>query len=135
MGTRADFYGEGMEWLGSIAWDGHPPSIPVDVLRSTTDAVFRANVARMLAGRDDSTLPDRGWPWPWDDSRTTDFAYMVRDGAVCASNFGAPWFAVDLADEDYGDSNDGQLPDFPDMRERKNVRWDQGSGVIIVNRP
>ncbi len=30
MGTRADFYtrtGDRLEWLGSIAWDGHPSSL------------------------------------------------------------------------------------------------------------
>jgi hypothetical protein len=136
MGTRADFYGEGMEWLGSIAWDGFPDSLPVDVIRSTSDTVFRANVARMLAERDDSTLPERGWPWPWNDSRTTDYAYMVRDGAVHASSFGHEWFRVEPEHETFGEPDseydDPKVTDFPDMTARKNVRFDKGSGVIIL---
>lgn len=137
MGTRADFYAEDMTWLGSIAWDGYPGGIDLDLLRSTSDAVYRANVARFLAGRDDATLPERGWPWPWDDSRTTDYAYALRDGAVHASSFGSPWFALDLDAEEYGEPRDpsGDPAEFPNMAERKNVRLDGGSGLIILGGP
>lgn len=139
MGTRADFYvgrGPDAEWLGSIAWDGHPDSIDIDVLRSTSEAVYRANVARFLGGRDDSTLPERGWPWPWNDSGTTDYAYALGDGAVWASSFGRPWFKVDPEVEEFGEPEDadGEPAVFPDMTERKNVRYDRGSGVIIIGR-
>src|ERR1700740_2956843 len=125
-----------MEWLGSIAWDGHPDRIPPDVIRATSDVVFRANVARFLDGRDDSTRPEHGWPWPWDDSRTTDYAYTVREGAVHASPFGHEWFRVDPEAEDYGEPEyeyeDPKVTDFPDMSARKNVRFDGGSGLIIL---
>jgi hypothetical protein len=139
MGTRADFYSSDMTWLGSIAWDGYPPGIALDVLRSTSDAVYRANVERFLAERDDSTLPERGWPWPWDDSGTTDYAYALRDGAVHASYFGSPWFRIDPEAEDYGVPDDeggepaGPPPEFPDMTATKNVRLDKGSGVIVLD--
>jgi len=134
MGTRADFYSEDMTWLGSIAWDGHPDSIDIDLLRSTSDAVYRANVARFLAGRNDSTLPERGWPWPWDDSGTTDYAYALRTGAVHASGFGGPWFAVDPDADYFGESEEptGDPAEFPNMADRKNVRYDEGSGVMIL---
>lgn len=135
MGTRADFYSEDMTWLGSIAWDGYPAGIDLDLLRSTSDAVYRANVERFLASRDDSTLPERGWPWPWDDSRTTDYAYALRDGAVHASSYGHAWFRVDPEAALCGeiDTDDGpKLTCFPDMSAQKNVRFDGGSGVMIL---
>lgn len=136
MGTRADFYSEDMTWLGSFAWDGHPKRVDIDVLRSTSDAVYRANVARYLAGRDDSTFPERGWPWPWPDSRTTDYSYVLKDGAVHASRFGHPWFKVDPEAECFGevdsDGDGSKLTCFPDMSAQRNVRYDRGSGVIVV---
>lgn len=141
MGTRADFYlgrGPNAEWLGSIAWDGYPDGIDVDVLRSTSEAVYRANVTRFLGERDDSTLPEQGWPWPWNDSGTTDYAYALDDGAVRATG-GRFWFKVDPAAEYFGEYDadeepiaDGAPVVFPDMSERKNVRLDKGSGVIVI---
>lgn len=134
MGTRADFYAEDMTWLGSIAWDGHPDSIDIDVLRSTSDAVYRANVDRFLRARDDSTLPERGWPWPWPDSRTTDYAYRLAAGAVHASSFGQPWFKVDPEADWFGEveTDEPKLTCFPDMSSQENVRYDRGSGLIVV---
>jgi len=134
MGTRADFYSEDMTWLGSIAWDGYPGGIDLDLLRSTSDAVYRANVARFLASRDDSTLPDAGWPWPWDDSRTTDYAYVLKGGAVHASCFGHLWYKIDFDDESLGavETGDVKMTCFPNMSEQKNTRYDKGSGVLIV---
>lgn len=142
MGTRADFYvgrGPEAEWLGSIAWDGDPSGVDVDVLRSTTDATFRANVDRFFSERDDVTLPARGWPWPWNNSGTTDYAYALDEGAVWASNFGRPWFRVDPQAEGCGEPDDDVEDDgpprepaiFPDMAERKNTRFDKGSGLIV----
>lgn len=40
MGTRADFYvgrGPEAEYLGSIAWDGHPEGMPSELLRSSAE--------------------------------------------------------------------------------------------------
>jgi hypothetical protein len=134
MGTRADFYiGEGpdAEWLGSIAWDGYPSGIDGDVLRSTSPAVFRANVERFLASRKDGTMPEMGWPWPWDDSNTTDYAYALRDGAVYGSCFGHPWFLASEEEPEQDDPN-GTRPSFPDMKARKAVTYGKRSGVIVM---
>jgi len=132
MGTRADFYigdGPDMEWLGSISWDGYPDGIPIDVMRSTSVAVYQANVERMFAERDDVRRPAEGWPWPWDDSQTTDYAYSLRDGAVYASHFGYAWFLA--TGEEPEDEGEGKVVTFPDMTARKNVRMDHSSGLIV----
>ena len=90
MGTRADFYigiGPDAQWLGSIAWDGQPSSFR-HILASKNEAMYESRVKRMFAGRDDSTLPHQGWPWPWNDSRTTDYAYAFHDGIVWTHGYG-----------------------------------------------
>jgi len=97
MGTRADFYigrGEGAEWIGSIAWDGYPDGLSCDVLKANSESEFREAVQEM-AHRDDWTSPEMGWPWPWEDSRTTDYAYAFDGDRVWASCFGYTW--CDLA--------------------------------------
>lgn len=133
MGTRADFYvgkGTEAEWLGSIAWDGHPDAeAAVEVGSATTEAEFRQAVTDMLAQRDDATLPERGWPWPWNDSQTTDYAYSFDDGRVTYSCFGTAWKGMDEEDNEIGG---GKVAIFPDMTERKNVTWGKRSGVIVI---
>lgn len=103
MGTRADFYvgrGERAEWLGSIAFDGYVGGIPVDVLMARTEQDFRERVARELAARNDATVPADGWPWPWQDSRTTDYAYAFDGGKVWAACFGYRWLSPDAVEDD-----------------------------------
>src|SRR5690606_19926111 len=95
MGTRADFYvgrGSDAEWLGSIAWDGYPDGIDDMVKQATSDAAFRVAVEQFFAGRKDVTRPADGWPWPWDDSCTTDYAYAFDGENVWGSCFGGAWF-------------------------------------------
>lgn len=137
MGTRADFYigrGENAEWLGSIAWDGYPDGEwPASVSKARTEQEFRDAVAAMLSARDDATMPDQGWPWPWDTSHTTDWAY-AWDGAVFGSCFGRCWLT---ADELLSDPDDRPQPDekqcvFPDMSKRKNVTLGKRSGLIVL---
>ena len=86
MGTRVDFYvgrGTEAEWLGSYAFDGYPMGVfgeaydngelftdqPLDEQGwrnwVTSWLALDENVAR-------ATTPDMGWPWPWEDSRSTD---------------------------------------------------------------
>lgn len=136
MGTRADFYvgrGEDAEWLGSIAFDGYPDGYPEDVLRAEDEAQFRKRVAQLLDELDHSTLPEHGWPWPWDDSGTTDFAYAFADDAVQVACFGGGWLtACELGEPEEFDD----LPevDFPDMTAHKNVARGRRSGVIVVGR-
>lgn len=117
MGTRADFYvgkGPDAEWLGSVGWDGYEwaEDEKNPIRKAKTEEEYRAAVATMLSGRDDSTTPDRGWPWPWDTSETTDYAYYFHEGAVKWENFGGEW---------------------PNMSKKKNVALGGNrSGLIII---
>lgn len=108
MGTRADFWigvGPDAEWLGSIAFDGYPNSrsgepVPNDelaeVLRAETPDEYRRAVASRLGQGDDCSTPEMGWPWPWDDSSATDFAYTFTEG-VYVSCFGSSWIPAERA--------------------------------------
>lgn len=135
MGTRADFYigrGEQAEWIGSIAWDGYPSGISEAVLQATTEDAYRTAVEAFFLTRSDVTHPDQGWPWPWKDSCTTDYAYAFDDGGVHYSSFGHGWHAV----------ADGEVPEewpdeksaiFPDMSDRMQVQLSgPRSGLIVV---
>ncbi len=149
MGTRADWYvqyvpklgesteGPGLRWLGSVCMDGYPCGFddhlfePVqDSLFQPGDEIWAEKVTKMIEGRRDGILPERGWPWPWKTSDTTDYAYVLYDGRVWASNFGRKLFLVqpDLdcfgepRDEDSDDEDPdklkkltGGLPKWPDM--------------------
>lgn len=136
MGTRADFYvgrGADAEWLGSVGMDGYPSGVfgpDCDDLPAELDeAGWRAYVARHIASEGHGTTPDQGWPWPWDDSGTTDYAYAFDDGSVWASNFGSEWFNPAEEPED-------DLPEtaaFPDMTARKNVTYGPRSGAIFLS--
>lgn len=133
MGTRADFYvgrGEQAEWIGSIAWDGYPEGLrDTAILTAPSEQDFRAAVSAELAKRDDATTPDRGWPWPWENSHTTDYAYAFDGGTVYASNFGHAWFK---ATEEQPDEDTPRDTVFPNMRtdrhapagtDRSGVKW------------
>ena len=106
MGTRADFYiGRGLdaEWLGSQAWDGYPSAVIPDLQRIahlagslTSEEGFRSTISAYLAKRYDATLPEQGWPWPWDDSGTTDCAYCFDGGTI--------WTATGYPDESWYDA-------------------------------
>lgn len=143
MGTRADYYvgrGEQAEWLGSTAWDGYPSGIESVVLSATSETAFREAVSAMLAGRDDATLPEEGWPWPWEDSHTTDYAYAFDGGLVWVTGFGASWVqaatALERDGDDEGAEEDGDARGdevvFPNMKNRQNVQWGRKSGLIII---
>lgn len=132
MGTRADFYvgrGKDAEWLGSIAWDGYPDGIDSDVLYPKTEDEFRAAVLRFFTPRDDVSGPDHGWPWPWDNSQTTDYSYAWDDGEVWVTCFGYGWSRIDDYDPD--DESTPPKVEFPDMSQKKNVAMDDRSGLII----
>lgn len=134
MGTRADFYvgiGEDAEWLGSVAWDGYPDGFEMSLMEAETEQDYRAWVAD-LASRDDFTAPGMGWPWPWDDSGTTDYAYFFIGGTVHGSHFGGPLFIAADGEPDY-DASDGKHPVMPKMRtERSAEPGSSRSGVIAV---
>lgn len=135
MGTRADFYmGRGVdaEWLGSIAWDGYPQGIAKGILEATAAQVFKHEVEAFLKCRSDTTWPHRGWPWPWEDSRTTDYAYAFDGGKVYGACFGHCWF--DPLQPEPEDQPDDKECVFPNMSTRTNVRYDEGSGTIFLQR-
>lgn len=129
MGTRADFYvgvGPNAEWLGSVAYDGYrwgispeesmlrQPNAAERRLRdATTEETFRSAVATELMRRD-GTTPDMGWPWPWEDSKLTDYVYYFHEGKVHAHH---------------------EYPDplvWPDMTARKQVTLGARSGLLIL---
>lgn len=144
MGTRADLYvgrGESAEWLGSITWDGYPSGIDTPVLTASTEQEYRAEVAEFFATRDDVTLASEFWPWPWEDSRTTDYAYAFEGGKVFASSFGYGWFEVDPDVEFCGEpEDDGSVTEktavFPNMRHRMGLYHQvmARSGLITVSK-
>jgi hypothetical protein len=139
MGTRADFYvgrGEDMRWVGSVAWDGYPSGIAqYGFLRAKTEEQFLEGVSAMAASRNDFTPPEKGWPWPWADSGTTDFAYAFDGDRVYVSRFGDDWVAGDaLISKADGDD---ELPScgsavFPDMTDIQSVDFGSRSGLIVV---
>lgn len=136
MGTRADFYiGEDFEWLGSIGWDGYPSGIFEPLLNSVTEEEYRDFLKDFFAQRGDVTLPEMGWPWPWDDSHTTDYAYSFLDGKVQAWVFGRGPFdpAAVASDGDWNWSESLTRDDvFPDMSHLKNIAFNERSGIILL---
>lgn len=135
MGTRADFYigrGENAEWLGSIAWDGYPEGIDAPVLQASTVEGFRNALVNFATTRNDWTDPEQGWPWPWDTSHTTDYAYAFDEGKVWASGFGGQWFDATTPDADTEENHADKSVVFPDMSARKNFTLGARSGVIVV---
>ena len=131
MGTRADFYvgrGKDAEWLGSFAWDGYPDGVDKDILEATDEKDYRTKVVGMFTERDDGTLPEHGWPWPWNDSNTTDYAYAFDDGKVWACPFGHGWF--DPLKEQPDDVSGDVV--FPDMTEKKNLTLGRRSGLLVI---
>lgn len=142
MGTRADFYAGVVkgEWLGSIAWDGYPSGLPDTIKLAPTEDAYREAVGVFLASRDDATLPAMGWPWPWNDSATTDYAYAFvagengePHGTVMASYFGNAWIFVPReGDGPWDEWPTDPKPIFPDMSTRKRVTLGRRSGVVVM---
>jgi hypothetical protein len=145
MGTRADFYvgrGADAEWLGSIAWDGYiePPGIAKSapaVIHAPCEAAYRRAVADMLKARDDATTPDQGWPWPWDNSDTTDRSYSFFGGEVQHCHWDGPWVTAKEAlasDFDYERAREGAKvgASHPDMSAHKAVTLGKRSGLMVI---
>jgi hypothetical protein len=138
MGTRADFYvgrGKDAEWLGSIGWDGYPDGMPDGLFDVADEGEWRGRISAFLAEREDGTKPEQGWPWPWDDSGTTDYAYAFDGGKVYLSSFGEQWQTLEEEQARAAEPEPPDLPKtatFPNMKERKNVTLGKRSGLIIV---
>lgn len=133
MGTRADFYvgtGVDAEWLGSVALDGYEwqesPDCPL--MQATTEDEFRAAVKDIATDRKDWTSPDQGWPWPWDDSFTTDRQYAFTDGKTQDFN----WGKLPPKNED---DEPEKTVNWPNMKDRKNVTFGERSGVMVFSVP
>lgn len=131
MGTRADFYvgvGADAEWLGSVGWDGYEwqedPECPL--MSATTEDEYRKAVAGIAVEREDWTSPDDGWPWPWNDSFTTDRAYAFVGGRTQDYDWGR---LPPQSEED----EPKKTVDWPDMSNEKNVAHDMRSGAIFLS--
>ncbi len=136
MGTRADFYvgrGANAEWLGSIAWDGYPAGVDELVIQAMSERQYRAVLAKFAESRDDWTKPEDGWPWPWEDSGGTDYAYTWDGGPeVLASAYGQGWWAARGDEPEYDEDDAANAAVFPDMKERQNVTFGKRSGLIVL---
>lgn len=137
MGTRADFYirkENQMKWLGSKGYDGYPSGIDEPVLNATTEEEYEAKVIAFLSDSDNGTLPEQGWPWPWNDSCTTDYAYIFEKGKVMSSCFGGSLFDPLKADEEDDKDEAQELPAgyFPNMKDKQNIAYDNRSGALFL---
>ena len=150
MGTRADFYvgrGPNAEWLGSIAWDGYDIT-GVKIEEAKTVKTFRKRVAAFLASRDDATLPEHGWPWPWDDSTLTDEVWAFDKGQLWNAH-GYPearWYKVDKdggSEQFRGDEDEQperfakweakhEIAVFPNMKDKASVTLGKRSGLLVI---
>lgn len=142
MGTRADFYikketEQDLIWIASIAWDGYPDGIDEpEVLKAQTEEEYLKLLTEFLSKRDDVTLPAQGWPWPWETSKTTDWAYCFHEGKVLGNCFGGGWHDPLAESGDDEDDQDYEAPilweyPYPNMKDIMNVRYDKGSGLIV----
>jgi hypothetical protein len=133
MGTRADFYvgkGKNAEWIGSKAWDGYEWGERLEnqdndkITSAINEQEYREAVSLMLKESNDTTTADMGWPWPWDNSCTTDCAYCFIGGKLEAFSWGAPW----------GDEDDNSAIDWPDMSGKKASApaGSSRSGIMVV---
>lgn len=146
MGTRADFYvgrGSDAEWLGSIAFDGYRVAeMKQDGIKGNDDYMacwsiktasnesgYRTAVSQLLALNDDATTPDQGWPWPWEDSQTTDYAYAFDGERVWVSRYGREWFNPQ---EEQPEHDSGKVAVFPNMKDRAAVTFGKRSGLIVL---
>lgn len=135
MGTRADFYlgtdPKTMRWLGSIAWDGDPEGVPSPIFQTTTEEEYVKAVQKILSEEEDATTPDMGWPWPWEDSRTTDYAYTFENGEPLVSA-GKKFVTLEEFDFEF----EPLLPTqkFPDMTNVQRVTYGPRSGLLVISK-
>jgi hypothetical protein len=153
MGTRADFYvgiGKKAKWIGSVAWDGQPSGLVPDsqqtvetdlrkipVLTAKTEKQFREAVKNLLKGRDDGTTPRMGWPWPWKNSQSTDYAYCFvekfngcNENMVVAVRWGKGFWRATA--QEPTPENLAYSLEWPDMSKKQKVTYGPRSGTIII---
>jgi hypothetical protein len=127
MGTRCDFYvgrGPKAKWIGSVAYDGFPEDFKRIIAAKTKAGYVRA-VEKELSGRNDSTLPDQGWPWPWDDSELTDYAIAWDSGTV---------YWTEVRDDITVWHQTGERATWPNMSSKRNLAYPgtDRSGCMIM---
>ena len=154
MGTRADFYvgrGRHARWIGSVAYDGYgvatagteKPFQPNDkTIRAIAEAksahAFERAVTRYVKERDHGTLPGDGWPWPWEDSCTTDYAYCfdINKGRVLHYCFGARIIRRPSRSKRGAKhvtlTYTKKKVTFPNMRDRMRVTLGPRSGLLVL---
>jgi hypothetical protein len=131
MGSKADFYmGRGIEseWLGSIQWDGMPASIPSGIINANLEETYREEVDSFLVIRGDGVHADAGWPWKWDTSHGTKYAYAFDTKTCCvmASCFGSSWWLASKTEPEHTTLK-RKAASFPDMAMAK-----KGGGVFYA---
>ena len=134
MGTRADFYvglGKDAEWIGSIALDGYPEGVPQRLLSASSEKEFRQAFVELLGNRADVSTPKDGWPWPWDNSAETDFAYAFDMDNVLVAQFGRGWCPYKDQECDF---DIFPVQQFPDMSDVKKVTFGPRSGLMVIGR-
>lgn len=80
-----------------------------------------------------------GWLWPWDSSATSDFAYTFADGSAWYTA-GRPDRWIKATEPEPNEDDPGydeliaglEVASHPDISVRKNVRWDKGSGLLVI---
>jgi hypothetical protein len=110
------------------------------MLKARDRRAFRKAVKEFFAGRDDATLPEQGWPWPWEDSRTSDHAYAYDEGKVWVSSFGRRYITVRQYFSLMGKSdekvhayyNDPKDEVFPNMKDRQAMTFGPRSGLLVI---
>lgn len=92
MGSRADFYIGIKEpkWIGSINQDGHPWHIPCKLLVQINATMYEEITVEFLMARA-GYIESHGdeWPWPWEDSRMTDYSYFFSKSYSCVYAYSA----------------------------------------------
>lgn len=141
MGTRADFFigiGPTAEWIGSVSHDGWPDKRGWGhkPIRARSEAQFRAAVEEMLSTTGvTTTRPEEGWPWPWEDFRTSDWAYAwdPKRGPVI-SEFGHQWMTLEERKTSYGRERERKLRDdeVRDMSKGPKADVWAKSGLVLL---
>lgn len=159
MGTRCDFYvmdkKNKLNWVGSYGWDGYPDGNPkgMKLHKVTTEEDYKKKVITFLEDSEGYITGRDGWPWPWDNSGTSDHYYFFYDGAVWCGDLyiGEGEYTIKLKDfldniDEFGDHDDcdeevekkAQEMSFkdkyklPDMSKVKDVDLGRSSGVMIL---
>jgi len=139
MGTRADFWVQRLsgqmaisDWIGSIAWDGdlhgveHPDAEGTPGFRDITSVHLFRQAVQKFAMRDDFTHPKDGWPWPWQNSWMTDYAYVFNEPENRIDIYNYGYFRA------YGIGE--KVAVFPDMKSVQRITMGPRSGLIVLGR-